>query len=119
MARAGGRGGSAVRVGGRDGAGRMDPSAVAEAIRIDRAQHCVPIMVVATAGTTNAGMIDPLVSCAEIARASGLWYHVDAAWGGALIASDRLRGTLAGIEKADSVPTDARKWFATPLCCGM
>jgi glutamate/tyrosine decarboxylase-like PLP-dependent enzyme len=76
-------------------------------------------MIVATAGTTNAGMIDPLTSCAEIARAFGLWYHVDAAWGGALIASDRLRGTLVGIERADSVTIDAHKWFATTMGCGM
>ena len=47
-------------------------------------------MIAATAGTTNAGMIDPLLACAEMARSNGLWYHVDAAWGGALIASDRL-----------------------------
>src|SRR5216684_5868173 len=114
-----GIGRSGVRLVATDGYGRMDPNALAEAVRIDRAQHCVPIMVVATAGTTNAGMIDPLMPCAEIARASGLWYHVDAAWGGALIASDRLRGTLAGIEKADSVTIDAHKWFATTMGCGM
>ena len=76
-------------------------------------------MIAATAGTTNAGMIDPLVACAEIARSYGLWYHVDAAWGGALIASDRLRGTLKGIEQADSITIDAHKWFATTMGCGM
>ena len=53
-------------------------------------------MVVATAGTTGAGMIDPLHACADIAQARGLWYHVDAAWGGAALASNRLRGVLAG-----------------------
>ena len=114
-----GIGRSAVRLVATDGSGRMDPNALADAVRIDRAQHCVPIMVVATAGTTNAGMIDPLTSCAAIARASGLWYHVDAAWGGALIASDTLRGTLVGIEQADSVTIDAHKWFATTMGCGM
>jgi len=97
----------------------MDANALADAVRADRARHCVPIMIVATAGTTNAGMIDPLTACAEIARAFGLWYHVDAAWGGALIASDRLRGTLVGIEQADSVTIDAHKWFATTMGCGM
>jgi glutamate/tyrosine decarboxylase-like PLP-dependent enzyme len=76
-------------------------------------------MIVATAGTTNAGMIDPLRECAEIARLSGLWSPVDAAWGGALIASDRLRGVLAGIEQADSLTIDAHKWFATTMGCGM
>src|SRR5882762_7593562 len=89
------------------------------ALPIYRAQGCVPVMIAATAGTSNAGMIDPLAACAEIARIAGLWYHVDAAWGGALIASDRLRGILAGIELADSVTIDAHKWFATTMGCGM
>ena len=68
---------------------------------------------------TNAGMIDPLGDCAEIARSNSLWYHVDAAWGGALIASNTLRGTLKGIEQADSITIDAHKWFATTMGCGM
>jgi glutamate/tyrosine decarboxylase-like PLP-dependent enzyme len=76
-------------------------------------------MIGATAGTTNAGMIDPLEACARIARSYDLWYHVDAAWGGALIASDTLRGTLKGIEQADSITIDAHKWFATTMGCGM
>jgi glutamate/tyrosine decarboxylase-like PLP-dependent enzyme len=69
-----------------DGSGRLDPNALDEAIAADRAQGHVPVMIVATAGTTNAGMIDPLRDCAAIARFSDLWCHVDAAWGGALIA---------------------------------
>jgi glutamate/tyrosine decarboxylase-like PLP-dependent enzyme len=102
-----------------DGSGRMDPNVLREMIGADRAQGCVPVMIVATAGTTNAGMIDPLEECADIARREGLWCHVDAAWGGALIASDRLRGTLAGIERADSVTIDAHKWLAATMGCGM
>src|SRR5882762_2348979 len=97
----------------------MDPNAWSDALDADRAQGCVPVMIAATAGTSNAGMIDPLAACAEIARISGLWYHVDAAWGGALIASNRLRGLLAGLELADSVTIDAHKWFATTMGCGM
>jgi glutamate/tyrosine decarboxylase-like PLP-dependent enzyme len=76
-------------------------------------------MIAATAGTTNAGMIDPLDACGAIARKYGAWYHVDAAWGGAAIASDKLRPALAGIELADSVTIDAHKWFATTMACGM
>ena len=102
-----------------DGSGRMDAHALSTAISADQAQGCVPIMIVATAGTTNAGMIDPLGACAQIARDAGLWNHVDAAWGGALIASDRLRGALAGIEQADSITIDAHKWLATTMGCGM
>ncbi len=114
-----GIGRSAVRLVATDGSGRMDPNALSDALAADRARGCVPVMIAATAGTSNAGMIDPLAACAEIARIAGLWYHVDAAWGGALIASDRLRGVLAGIELADSVTIDAHKWFATTMGCGM
>jgi glutamate/tyrosine decarboxylase-like PLP-dependent enzyme len=114
-----GIGRSAVRLVATDGLGRMDQSALKAAVIGDRASGCVPIMIGATAGTTNAGMIDPLFACAEIARSNDLWYHVDAAWGGALIASDRLRNSLAGIERADSVTIDAHKWFATTMGCGM
>src|SRR5262249_44771664 len=85
----------------------------------DRATGAIPVMVVATAGTTGGGMIDPLAACADIAASQGLWYHVDAAWGGAAIASDRLRGLLAGIERADSITIDAHKWFATTMGCAM
>jgi glutamate/tyrosine decarboxylase-like PLP-dependent enzyme len=114
-----GVGRAAVRLVATDGSGRMDTMALADAVNADRGRGCVPVMIAATAGTTNAGMIDPLEDCAEIARTSGLWYHVDAAWGGALIASDRLSDKLAGIEKADSVTIDAHKWFATTMGCGM
>ena len=114
-----GIGRSAVRLVATDGLGRMDQSALKAAVIGDRASGCVPVMIAATAGTTNAGMIDPLFACAEIARSNDLWYHVDAAWGGALIASDRLRNSLAGIERADSVTIDAHKWFATTMGCGM
>jgi glutamate/tyrosine decarboxylase-like PLP-dependent enzyme len=114
-----GIGRSAVRLVATDGLGCMDQSALKAAVIGDRASGCVPIMIAATAGTTNAGMIDPLFACAEIARSNDLWYHVDAAWGGALIASDRLRNSLAGIERADSVTIDAHKWFATTMGCGM
>jgi glutamate/tyrosine decarboxylase-like PLP-dependent enzyme len=114
-----GLGRSAVRLVATDGMGRMDGRALEQAIAADRASGDVPVMVVATAGTTNAGMIDPLADCAAAARRQGLWYHIDAAWGGALVASDRLRGVLAGLELANSVTIDAHKWFATTMGCGM
>ena len=76
-------------------------------------------MIVATAGTTGAGMIDPLQACAEIAQREGLWYHVDAAWGGAALASNRLRQALAGMERADSITIDAHKWLATTMGCAV
>jgi len=114
-----GVGRDAVRLVATDGYGRIDPSALRAALTADRDEGRVPVMIVATAGTTNAGMIDPLVACAEIARDAGIWYHVDAAWGGALIASDAQRAELSGIEEAHSVTIDAHKWFATTMGCGM
>jgi len=102
-----------------DGLGRMDPKALLRAIAEDRAAGAVPVMIVATAGTTGGGMIDPLHACADIASQQGLWYHVDAAWGGAVLASNRLRGLLYGIERADSITIDAHKWLATTMGCAM
>jgi len=102
-----------------DGKGRMDAEALSQAVREDLERGTVPVLISATAGTTGAGMVDPLAPCADIAREHGLWYHVDAAWGGAAICSERLRGQLAGIELADSVTIDAHKWLATTMGCGM
>jgi glutamate/tyrosine decarboxylase-like PLP-dependent enzyme len=114
-----GIGRAAMRLVDADEHGRMDLGALAAAVADDQAAGRLPAMIVATAGTTGAGMIDPLVGCAEIARRCGAWFHVDAAWGGAVIVSERLRGLLAGIEAADSVTIDAHKWFATTMSCGI
>jgi aromatic-L-amino-acid decarboxylase len=75
-----GIGRNALRLVGTDGHGRMDPKALIDAIDRDRANGAIPVMLVATAGTTGGGMIDPLAACADIAASQGLWYHVDAAW---------------------------------------
>jgi len=114
-----GVGRAALRLIDTDGRGRMDPRALTQAIAADRAEGSVPVMVVATAGTTGAGMIDPLHACADIARQEHLWYHIDAAWGGAALASNRLRPVLAGIERADSITIDAHKWLATTMGCAI
>jgi len=114
-----GVGRAALRLVETDGAGRMSAAALSQAIAEDRARGEVPVMIAATAGTTGGGMIDPLEECAAIARRERLWYHVDAAWGGAALASERLRPLLAGIERADSVTIDAHKWFATTMGCAM
>jgi glutamate/tyrosine decarboxylase-like PLP-dependent enzyme len=114
-----GVGRGALRLVDTDGRGRMDPNALLRAIAEDRAGGAVPVMIVATAGTTGAGMIDPLQACADIAQREGLWYHVDAAWGGAALASNRLRQALAGMERADSITIDAHKWLATTMGCAV
>lgn len=114
-----GIGRDAVRLVATDGNGRLDANSLRKAIKEDRAKGIIPVMVVATAGTTGAGMIDPLAACAAIASEHGLWYHVDAAWGGALIVSERLREHLRGMEMADSITIDAHKWLAATMGCGM
>jgi glutamate/tyrosine decarboxylase-like PLP-dependent enzyme len=114
-----GIGRDALRLISTDGHGRMDAAALAQRVSEDRARGIVPILISSTAGTTGAGMIDPLKECARLGREEGIWHHVDAAWGGAALASERLRGLLAGIELADSVTIDAHKWFATTMGCGM
>jgi len=114
-----GIGRSGARLVATDGRGRMAPGALAAAIEADLAQGSVPALIVASAGSTNAGMIDPLHDCADLARRHGLWYHIDAAWGGAVIASERLRSVVSGLERADSITIDAHKWFAATMGCGM
>jgi glutamate/tyrosine decarboxylase-like PLP-dependent enzyme len=76
-------------------------------------------MVVATAGTTAAGMVDPIPAVADVAARRGAWLHVDAAWGGAAMFSERLKPALQGIERADSVRWDAHKWLSVPMGAGM
>jgi aromatic-L-amino-acid/L-tryptophan decarboxylase len=114
-----GIGREAVRLVSTDGRGRMSAAALGRLIEADLAAGRVPVMIAATAGTTSAGEIDPLGECAELACRHALWLHVDAAWGGAVIVSDRLRPVLAGIERADSATIDAHKWLATTMGCGM
>jgi glutamate/tyrosine decarboxylase-like PLP-dependent enzyme len=114
-----GIGRAAVRLIATDGFGRMDVEALRKAIKEDRATGQVPVLIVATAGTTGAGMIDPLAECSAIAKEHNLWCHADAAWGGAVVVSDRLRSIVAGLELADSVTIDAHKWLATTMGCGM
>jgi glutamate/tyrosine decarboxylase-like PLP-dependent enzyme len=114
-----GIGRAALRLIDTDGRGRLDAAKLAEQLARDRATGAFPVMIAPTAGTTGAGMIDPLQRCGELAREYGAWFHVDAAWGGALLSSPRLRSLLAGIEQADSVTIDAHKWFAATMGCGM
>ncbi|MEU5881481.1 pyridoxal-dependent decarboxylase [Spirillospora sp. NPDC047279] len=97
---------------------RMDTRALTALIAADREQGLLPFLVVGTAGTTSAGVIDPLVDLADIAAAERLRFHVDAAWAGAAALSDRLRPVLDGIERADSVTLDAHKWLSMPMGAG-
>jgi glutamate/tyrosine decarboxylase-like PLP-dependent enzyme len=98
---------------------KMDVGDLSRRVAEDRGNGLAPIMVVGTAGTTAAGAIDPLPDLARFCRSEQLWFHVDAAWGGAAIISPRLRGHLAGIDAADSITCDAHKWFSVPMGAGM
>lgn len=97
----------------------LDTRALRARLESDRQTGFLPFLLVATAGTTGAGVVDPLEEAGVAAREFDLWYHVDAAWGGAAALSARLRHHLSGIERADSVTLDAHKWLSVPVGAGM
>jgi glutamate/tyrosine decarboxylase-like PLP-dependent enzyme len=97
---------------------RIDLGALEDAITADVAAGLKPCCVIGIAGTTNTGSIDKLAELARIARRHDCWYHVDAAYGGAVILSDRYRPMLQGIEEADSITVDPHKWFYMPFSAG-
>ncbi|WP_417889521.1 pyridoxal phosphate-dependent decarboxylase family protein [Xanthomarina gelatinilytica] len=74
--------------------------------------------VVATGGTTNAGIIDDLEGIADICEKENIWFHVDAAYGGGALAADSVRHLFNGIERADSITIDPHKWMFSPYDCG-
>jgi aromatic-L-amino-acid/L-tryptophan decarboxylase len=98
---------------------RLDAQALRSAIERDRAAGDRPFLVVATAGSTAAGVIDPLPAIADLCDELGLDLHVDAAWAGAIGLSPRLRPLLDGMERADSVTVDAHKWLSAPMAAGV
>jgi len=97
----------------------MDVDALADHIRRDRAAGKAPFLVVATMGTTNAGLLDPVDRIADVAATESLWLHADAAWGGAAALVPELRPCLGAIERADSITFDAHKWLSVPMGAGM
>lgn len=97
----------------------LDVAALRAGILRDRAAGQRPFLVVATAGSTAAGVIDPLSAIADLCREVEVDLHVDAAWGGAACLSPRMRPVLDGIERADSVTIDAHKWLSAPMGAGM
>ncbi len=96
---------------------RMDPNALEESVGDLQRRELIPAAVVATAGTTDFGSIDPLPEVSAIARKAGAWMHVDAAYGGALLLSERHREKLNGLENADSVGIDFHKEFWQSINC--
>ena len=98
---------------------RMRPDALALAIAEDRKLGFTPWLVIASAGTTDTGAIDPLEAIGEVARREGCWYHVDAAYGGFFLLTEYGRKALAGIELSDSVVLDPHKSLFLPYGSGM
>ena len=94
---------------------RMDTAALAEALAKAQGNGLGPMAVVATAGTTDFGAVDPLAEVSALARAYGSWFHVDAAYGGGLMVSGRYAHLLRGIGRADSVTVDFHKTFFQPV----
>ena len=97
---------------------RMDPDALRAAVGEDRRAGLRPFMVVASAGTTNTGAIDPLDAVADVASRESLWMHVDAAYGGFFQLTERGRSWFRGIERSDSVTLDPHKGLFLPYGTG-
>lgn len=97
----------------------LDCAALIAQIARDRAAGLAPFMIVATIGTTNSGVLDPINELADIAAAQKLWLHADAAWGGAAALVAELQPLLNGIERADSITFDAHKWLSVPMGAGV
>jgi aromatic-L-amino-acid decarboxylase len=94
---------------------RLPPGRLEAALERDRRRGLEPMAVVATAGTTSTGAIDPLEAVGRVARRAGAHFHVDAAYGGAVLFSNRERRLLEGIARADSVTIDPHKWLFQPF----
>jgi len=114
-----GLGRKALRIVATDGELKMDIADLERQVAEDRKNGYAPFMVVGTAGTTATGVIDPLQEIARFCRQERLWFHADAAWGGAAVISPKLKHHLIGIESADSITCDAHKWFSVPMGSGM
>jgi glutamate/tyrosine decarboxylase-like PLP-dependent enzyme len=97
---------------------RLSLDALREAIADDRSLGKTPYCVVATAGTTNTGSVDPLPEIAELCREEGLWLHVDGAYGAAAVFSEKGRVLLKGLDQVDSLTLDPHKWMFQPYETG-
>ena len=96
---------------------RIRPESLRATIDKLRQDGLIPMAIVATAGSTDFGSVDPLKEIASACRSNQTWFHVDAAYGGALLFSQRNQGMLEGIENADSIGLDFHKLFWQPISC--
>lgn len=103
---------------GVDARFRLDLADLRARLKRDRAEGRTPIMVVASAGTTNTGAIDPLEAVADLCAEHGAWFHVDAAYGGGFMLVPEARARFKGIERADSIAFDPHKGMFLPYGTG-
>jgi aromatic-L-amino-acid decarboxylase len=103
---------------GCDGSFRLDLAALEAAVELDRSAGQMPFCVVANAGTTNSGAIDPLPELADYCQQQDLWLHADGAYGAAAVFCERGKQMLAGLERVDSLALDPHKWLFQPYEIG-
>ncbi|RKF03785.1 glutamate/tyrosine decarboxylase-like PLP-dependent enzyme [Tenacibaculum lutimaris] len=97
---------------------RISINKLKNAIAKDRLEGLQPFCYIASAGTTNTGTVDPLNDIADICEEENLWFHIDGAYGGAAILSEKGAKALRGIDRADSLTVDPHKWFYQPYEIG-
>jgi len=98
---------------------RLVPDEVAQAIDADRASGVAPVAVIATAGTTLTGAVDPIEALADVCAEREVWLHVDGAYGVAAASTPSAGHLFAGLDRVDSVTLDAHKWLFLPKACGV
>ena len=98
--------------------GRLDVDALRASIAADRDSGAVPALLVGSAGTVNAGLIDPLEALSDVATAEGLWFHVDGAYGAFGVLDPAIAARYRGMERADSLTLDPHKWLGVPVDAG-
>ncbi len=97
---------------------RMNVTLLRERVAADLQSGLKPFCVVASAGTTNTGAVDPLSAIADVAKEFALWFHVDGAYGAPAALDETKRRLFVGLERADSISLDPHKWLYAPLDCG-
>ena len=107
-----------VRIIPTDNEFKLSLNKLRNAIAKDRLEGLHPFCMIATAGTTNTGTVDPLLEISKICKTEDIWFHIDGAYGGAAILSIEGKKLLKGIERADSLTVDPHKWFYQPYEMG-
>ena len=98
--------------------GRLDVTALRASIAAARASGALPALLVGSAGTVNAGAIDPLDALADVATTENLWFHVDGAYGAFGVLDPAIAARYRGMERADSLVLDPHKWLGVPVDAG-